>query len=255
MLVTVPGEVEDAGNNRPGSKFRGDPQPHSPSHNSDPGAHSCHLARTPPGQAVCPEAWGPREGLHPHPSSPRVVLKGVLGALAVVDVPVNNEDPGGTQHGTHRRAGPPLQARSPAQDGKGLGGAPHLRPAQHSPVQPVLLLGMSGRDGHIIEHAESVGSSPLAVVPRRPEGEGGAWGLSRSSSAHTWGQPGERDGSHLTRASPLCTAPVSTASTSCSPAPAASRALWKVLCGAEVQVSLRRLPLRLCPHLRQAAGH
>lgn len=52
-----------------------------------------------------------------------------------------------------------------------------------------------------------------------------------SSCAHTEGQPGQRDSSHLTRASPLRTAPVSTASTSCSPAPTASRAQWKVACG------------------------
>lgn len=45
--------------------------------------------------------------------------------------------------------------------------------AQHTPVQPVFLLSVFGCYGHVIEHAESIGSSPLAVVPRRPRVENG----------------------------------------------------------------------------------
>lgn len=45
--------------------------------------------------------------------------------------------------------------------------------AQHTPVQPVFLLSVFGCYGHVIEHAESIGSSPLAVVPRRPRVESG----------------------------------------------------------------------------------
>ena len=96
----------------------------------------------------------------------------------------------------------------------GLG--PTLRPDWHKPAQPMFLLGVFGCYGYVVEHAESVGSSPLAVVPRRPGGESGVGGSA-----------------HLTRASPLRTAPVSTASTSCSAAPTASRVQWKVLCGGE----------------------
>ena len=113
----------------------------------------------------------------------------------------------------------------------------------------MLLLGVPGCYGYVVEHAESVGSSPLAVVSRRPGGEPGA---SQGHCAFT-GPPCRSGGchAHLTRASPLRTAPVSTASTSCSAAPAASLAQWKVLCGGEVQVSPRpptahRLSQGLC---------
>jgi len=56
-----------------------------------------------------------------------IILKDILDALTMVDIPVDNEDP----------------------------------------LQTVFLLGVFGRYGHIVEHAEPVGSSPLAVVPRR----------------------------------------------------------------------------------------
>lgn len=62
----------------------------------------------------------------------------------------------------------------------------------------------------------------------------GVQGMSGSFCALTgYPQVGKGDSSHLTRASPFCTAPVSTASTNCSAAPAASRAQWKVLCGGQ----------------------
>lgn len=64
----------------------------------------------------------------------------------------------------------------------------------------------------------------------------------------------EGDSSHLTRASPLCTAPVSTASTSCNAAPTASRAQWKVLCGAGVQMSPHPRTSQALPRPAQGAA-
>lgn len=70
------------------------------------------------------------------------------------------------------------------------------------------------------------------------------------------GQPRRRDGSHLTRASPLRTAPISTASTSCSPAPAASRAQRKVLCwGRGADEPHAGCSHRPCPGPCQARRH
>jgi hypothetical protein len=34
-----------------------------------------------------------REGLCPHPSSPGVIVEDILDALAMVDIPVDNENP------------------------------------------------------------------------------------------------------------------------------------------------------------------
>lgn len=154
----------------------------------------------------------------------------------MMDIPVNDKDPGTDSSGVAKGPGLPLLARSQAQDGKGPL-CPHapsglsltLQPDWHKPVQPVLLLGVFGCYGYIVEHAESVGSSPLAVVPRRPGGERGAGRVIVPSQGPR--RSGVGDHAHLTRASPLRTAPISTASTSCSAAPAASRAQWKVLCG------------------------
>lgn len=80
--------------------------------------------------------------------------------------------------------GLPPGGQSPPQEGKGLNGVcqqptpplsvwpgPCPRTAQDTPLQTVFLLGVFGRYGHIVEHAEPVGSSPLAVVPRRSAGE------------------------------------------------------------------------------------
>lgn len=104
---------------------------------------------------------------------------------------------------------------------------PHAQSSRHTPVQPMPLPGMLGRQGHVVEHTEPIGCRPLAVMPRRPAGRRGAQGIIRVvTTGH--GNGGERGGPHLTRASPLRAVPVSTASTSCSAAPAASRAQWKV---------------------------
>lgn len=50
----------------------------------------------------------------------------------------------------------------------GLGPRPIV--AQDAPVQTMSLLGMFGCQGHVVEHTEPTGSSPLAVVPRRSAG-------------------------------------------------------------------------------------
>lgn len=91
-----------------------------------------------------------------------VILKDILGALTMVDVPVNDEDP----------------------------------------VQSMFLLGMLGCYGHTIEHAESIGGGPLAVVPRRPhQGETVAHN-SRHHCIHQLqsspcGQPGTVEGTRM----------------------------------------------------------
>lgn len=53
----------------------------------------------------------------------------------------------------------------------GLGPRPAV--AQDTPVQTMSLLGMFGCQGHVVEHTEPTGSSPLAVVPRRSAGGNG----------------------------------------------------------------------------------
>jgi hypothetical protein len=57
-----------------------------------------------------------------------VILEDILDALAMVDIPVHDEDP----------------------------------------VQPMFLLGVFSCYSHTVEHTEPTGSCPLAVVPRRP---------------------------------------------------------------------------------------
>lgn len=155
------------------------------------------------------------EGLVPTPSLPGVVLKDILDALAMVDIPVNDEDPGDRQLWGHGGQGlpPPDQEPGPGWEGAGWGPskAPStpfpagldltLQPERHKPVQPVLPLGMSGRYGHVVEHAESIGGSPLAMVPRRPGGGSGVWGVSGSSCVLT-GLPTGRGGQGRGQLSP-----------------------------------------------------
>lgn len=57
----------------------------------------------------------------------------------------------------------------------------------------MFLLGMLGCYGHTIEHAESIGGGPLAVVPRRPGGESTMQGMLGSFRAHA-GPPAHRSG-------------------------------------------------------------
>lgn len=70
MLIPVPGEVKNTADNQP---------------RSDVGA-----------QGSGPQPHGSQQGVAGKagdPSSPGVILKDVLGALTVVDIPVDNEDP------------------------------------------------------------------------------------------------------------------------------------------------------------------
>lgn len=84
MLIAVPGEVKNAVDGQPGQKSEVKGEDLSP---------------------LAPPRRGRREA--PIPSSPGVVLKDILDALTVVDIPVNNENPGDRQCRAHRGAGPP----------------------------------------------------------------------------------------------------------------------------------------------------
>lgn len=161
MLIAVPGEIKNTVDSQPRSEVgaqRSGPQPHG----SQPG--------------VAEKASDP--------SSPGVILEDILDALTVVDVPVDNEDPGigSTQatEGLGLRPGgeEPTPARESTTWGLGAAYPTTFHPAQpppHShpdtPVHAVPLLGISGCYGHVVEHTKSIGSSPLAVVPRRSAGE------------------------------------------------------------------------------------
>lgn len=153
---------------------------------------------------------------------------------------------------------PPLQARSPAKlEGAGLGegvGGPRLRPAQHAPAQPVRLLGVSGRNGHVVEHAEPIGGSPLAVVPGRPEGEGA--GPSVTLCPHVGAARGGGGSQALTSPGRARSAPLQSARRP----PAAARPPRPAgrcgrCSGGRGAGEPHRLPLTLCPHRCQAAGY
>lgn len=81
----------------------------------------------------------PRKSGVPAPRSPRVVLKGILDALAMVDIPVNDEDPGDREHRAHKGSGPPPPCQSLVQDARGWVGSqalpsgptPCSRPSTH----------------------------------------------------------------------------------------------------------------------------
>lgn len=177
MLIAVPGKVEDAVDNQPRPEVR-------------PCPHGCQQRVSGKGRV---------------PGSPGVILKDILDALTMVDIPVDNEDPGDRECSevTERQSLGPW-GHSPPQEDKGLDGVsqqPALPPfcrawapaSQCTPVQPVSPLGVFGCYGHIVEHAESIGSGSLAVMPRRSVGENWVWGTSGSSCALTGPPTGGSD--------------------------------------------------------------
>lgn len=141
-----------------------------------------------------------------------------------------------------------LQARSQAQDGKELGGVPQRPPPPPSPLAWASPCRQTGtnlcspccRWACLAAMATLLNTqNPLAAALwlwcPGGLGVGVGYGACQRHPASSQGYPqveAAREGgsSHLTRASPLRTAPASTASTSCSAAPTASRAQWKVLC-------------------------
>lgn len=74
MLIAVPGEVKNTADNQPRSEIgaqRSGPQPHGS------------------------QQWV--SGKAGDPSSPGIILKDILDALTMVDIPVDNEDPADRQ--------------------------------------------------------------------------------------------------------------------------------------------------------------
>lgn len=74
----------------------------------------------------------PRKSGVPAPRSPGVVLKGILDALAMVDIPVNDEDPGDREHGGHKGSGLPPPCQSLVQDARGWVGS-QQQPSHRAP--------------------------------------------------------------------------------------------------------------------------
>lgn len=113
---------------------------------------------------------GGREELCPHRSSPGVIVEDILDALAMVDVPVDNENP------EFRQRWRLLKVTALPPSGSDLqlhlfllSLGPHTCSSiSDTPLQPIFLLGMLGCYSHIVEHTESIGSCPLTMMPWRP---------------------------------------------------------------------------------------
>ena len=149
--------------------------------------------------------------------------------------------------------GRPRMGGAPPSAPPGLG--PTLRPDWHKPAQPVFLLGVFGCYGYVVEQAESVGSSPLAVVPRRPGGENG---VGQGLRAFTGPPAGRGWGAALTspgraRCAQLPSAPRPPAAAR-PPQPAGHSGRYSA--GARVQVSPQPpTPPRLYQGRCQVTGH
>lgn len=124
VLIAVPGEVKDAATAGRGQRSEVRPCSH----------RAPRRTLTPKHKALSPPSCFPRpdrpcvlksevtgKGLEPMPSLPGVILKDILGALTMVDVPVNDEDPGDSQLWVTEGEGlpPPGQEPGPGWEGAG----------------------------------------------------------------------------------------------------------------------------------------
>ena len=121
MLVAVPGEVKDAATASRGQRSEvRPPQPQGSWQNPDPCPQPLSTQLCLPSQA----RLSLKSGVAGRPCLPGVILEDILEALTMMDIPVNDEDPGTDSSGVIR-----VWAPTPGQEpGLGREGA-SARPA------------------------------------------------------------------------------------------------------------------------------